>query len=164
VASFAQCLEGSGLAGAGHSGDQDFRHALRLRGGQAVFPPLPLGPLPGPPGLLRPDPLFGRGSPRVAAVHVQAALQLRQPQPEPPDHLPVSVPLRPQPGDLRVLRLYHRPQPRVRSTKPGGIIRHGLIGHAPQAPTPTATRQIDERRNNPATSSGSHRRHQAETQ
>jgi hypothetical protein len=31
VAALAGHLEGSGLAGAGHSGDQDLRHVLRLR-------------------------------------------------------------------------------------------------------------------------------------
>jgi hypothetical protein len=47
---------------------------------------------------------------------------------------------------LRVLRRHHVPQPCVRSTQPGGIIRHGLIGHALKAPTPARTRQIDTRR------------------
>ena len=52
-----------------------------------------------------------------------------------------------KPGDLGSPRLDDRPQPRVRSAQPRGIIRQGLIRHAPQAPTPTVTRQIDKRRN-----------------
>jgi hypothetical protein len=41
------------------------------------------------------------------------------------------------------------PQERHSSTQPGAIIRHGLIGHAPQAPAPATARQIDKRRNQP---------------
>ena len=44
------------------------------------------------------------------------------------------------------------PQPRVRSSQPRHVIRHGLIGHAPKAPTATAADQVDARRN-PACSS-----------
>ena len=62
----------------------------------------------------------------------------------------VRPPARPQRLDLRGPRCRHGPQPRVGSAKPRGIIRHGVIGHAPQAPTPAATRQIGKRRNQPA--------------
>src|SRR5208282_5695708 len=112
----------------------------------AVLPALPLGLLPGPPALLRPDPLLRRRSPRVGAVHPQPALQLSQPQLQPLPQLPLGVQLSPQQRVLRVLRLHHGPQPGVRSTKPRSVISQGLTGHAPQAPTATASRQIDKRR------------------
>jgi hypothetical protein len=51
---------------------------------------------------------------------------------------------------MTVLRLHDRAQPRVGSAQPGSVIRHGLIGHAPQAPTPAGTPQIDKRRSGPA--------------
>ena len=116
-----------------------------------VLPPLALGLLPGPPGLFRPDPLLRRRGPGIGAVHAQAPLQLRQPQPEPPDQLPVGIPPGPQPLDLRGLRLHHRTLPRIRSAKPRSVVRHGLIGHATQAPTPAATPQIDKQRTQPGT-------------
>ncbi len=117
-----------------------------LAAGPAVLPPLPLGLLPRPPGLLRPDPLLRGRSPRVGAVHPQLALQFRQPQLKPPLPHPHGVQLSPQRGDLRSLRLHDSPQPRVRSAKPRGIIRQGIIGHAPQAPTPATANQIGKRR------------------
>jgi hypothetical protein len=57
------------------------------------------------------------------------------PKLQPPLALPRRVKSRLQHPDLGILRPQHLPQPRVRSTQPGGVIRHGLIGHAPQAPT-----------------------------
>jgi hypothetical protein len=47
---------------------------------------------------------------------------------------------------FRGLRLHHGPQPGIRGAKTRVIIRQRLIRQAPQAPTPTATRQIDKRR------------------
>jgi len=111
----------------------------------AVLPALPLGLLPGPPALLRPDPLLRRRSPRVGAVHPQPALQLSPPLPQ----FPPGVQLSPQQRVLRVLRLHHGPQPGVRSTKPRSVISQGLTRHAPQAPTAAASRQIDKRRSRP---------------
>ena len=116
----------------------------------AVLPALPLGLLPRPPRLLRPDPLLRRRRPRIGAVHPQAALQFRQPQLKPPLPFPHRIQLSPQQRVLRVLCLHHRTKPRVRSAQPRGIIRQELIRHAPQAPTPAATRQIDNRRNQTA--------------
>jgi hypothetical protein len=46
-----------------------------------------------------------------------------------------------QARDIRVPLRQQLPQPHIRSTEPGGIIRHGLTTHAQQAPTPAATRQ-----------------------
>ena len=69
----------------------------------------------------------------------------------------------PQSRDLRGPRSSTtRPQPRVCSTQPGSVIGHGLVGHAPQAPTPAATRQIDKRRSRPRLKPG--HRHQTEMQ
>jgi hypothetical protein len=84
--------------------------------------------------------------PRVRAVHPQPALQLRQPQLRRPPQLPLRVQARPQRRGLRGPVRQQLPQPRVRSTQPRHIIRHGLLGHAPQAPTATARDQIDTRR------------------
>ena len=73
--------------------------------------------------------------------------------PAPPAAAPAAVPAPARPPappaarDLRVLRRHHGPQPRVGSAKPRSVIRHGLTGHASQAPTPAATPQIDKRRN-----------------
>jgi ADP-ribose pyrophosphatase YjhB (NUDIX family) len=78
--------------------------------------------------------------PRIGAVHPQAALQFRQSQLKPPFPFPHRIHLSPQQRVLRVLRLHHRPQPRVRSAQPRGVIRQELIRHAPQAPTPAAPR------------------------
>ena len=110
----------------------------------AVPASLPLRLLPRPPLFLGPDPLLRGRRPRVRAVHPQPALQLRQPQLQPPLALPRRVKAAPQHPDLGVLRPQRLPQPRVRSTQPG-VIRHGLIGHAPQAPTSAAADQIDKR-------------------
>jgi hypothetical protein len=113
----------------------------------AVLAAIPLRFLPPrPPRLFSPDSLLRGRRPRVRAVRPQPALQLRQPQFQPPLALPRRVKARLQHPDLGVLRPQHLPQPRVRSTQPGGVIRHGLIGHAPRAPTATATDQIDARR------------------
>jgi hypothetical protein len=65
--------------------------------------------------------------------------------PPPPAAAPAAVPApAPHPAppphrDLPVLRLHDRAQPRVGSAQPGRVIRHGLIGYAPQAPTPAGT-------------------------
>lgn len=74
----------------------------------------------------------------VRAVHPEPALHLRQPQPEPSLPLQRSVKVRPQRRDLHVLRLRYGAKPRVRRTKPRGIITHRLIGHARRLPQPTA--------------------------
>ncbi len=50
----------------------------------AVPAALPLGLLPGPARLLRPDPFLRAGRPGVRAVHRQPALHFRQPQLHPP--------------------------------------------------------------------------------
>src|SRR5260370_161762 len=113
----------------------------------AVLAPLPLRllPLPGLSPLFSPDPLPRRRRPRVRAVHRQAALQLSHPQLKPPPALPRAVQrFLQRHGLLRPVR-QQATQPRVRSTQPGSIIRHRLIGHAPQAPTATTPNQIDSR-------------------
>jgi hypothetical protein len=43
-----------------------------------------------------------------------------------------------------------RPGRLTGSTQPGSVIRHGLIGHAPQAPAPAGTQQIDSAEAAPA--------------
>ena len=73
------------------------------------FRALPLGLLPRPPCLFRPDPLLRPRRPRVRAVHRQPPLQLRQPQLQPPPQLPLRLQLRRQHRDLLVLRLRSRP-------------------------------------------------------
>jgi len=50
-----------------------------------------------------------------------------------------------QARDVRIPLRQQLPQPRVRSTKPSSIIRHGLTSHAQQAPTPATTRQTGNR-------------------
>jgi hypothetical protein len=113
----------------------------------AVLAALPLGLLPRPPCLLSPDALLRTRRPRVGAVHPQPALQLSQPQLEPPLTLPRRVKARPQRRDLPVRQ--QPPKPRVRSPQPGGVISSELIGHAPQASTAAAADQIDARRTGP---------------
>jgi hypothetical protein len=78
----------------------------------AVLAALPLGLLPRPPCLLSPDTLLRTRRPRVGAVHPQPALQLSQPQLEPPLTLPRRVKARPQRRDLPVPV---RQQPRSRA-------------------------------------------------
>ena len=95
-----------------------------------------------PPGLFHPDPLPGGRRPGVRAVHPEPALHLRQPRPQPP----FPLQRRRQHRDLPVLHLHDRAQPRVGSTQPGSVIRHGLIGHAPQALTPAGAPQIGKPR------------------
>ena len=82
---------------------QALPRVARLAARLAVLPPAPvrvstldLPPFP------RPDPLFRRGGSGVRAVLAQPPLQLLQPQLKPPYQLPVSIPLSPQPRDLRV--------------------------------------------------------------
>ena len=64
---------------------------------------------------------------------------------EPPLPLPGRLQLRPQHLVLGIPRLHHSTQPRQQLTLLRSVVRHGLIGHAPEAPTPAATSQIDER-------------------
>ena len=97
----------------------------------AVPAALTLGLLPRPPRLLRPDPLLRTGSPRVDAVHRQAALYLRQPQLQPPLPLQRRLQGRRQHRDLLILRPDHSPQPRDQVTLLTASPR--LIGHEPQA-------------------------------
>ena len=96
----------------------------------AVPAALTLGLLPRPPRLLRPDPLLRTGSPRVRAVHRQAALYLRQPQLQPVLPLQRRLQGRRQRRDLLILCPDHSPQPRDQVT----LLRMGGLPEAWIAP------------------------------
>jgi hypothetical protein len=78
------------------------------------------------------------------------ALQLSQPQLEPPVTLTLTLTLtrrvkaRPQRRDLPIPVRQQPPQPRIRSPQPGGVISSELIRHSRQASTAAAD-QIDAR-------------------
>ena len=124
---------------------QAFPLVTGLAAALAVLPALPLGLLPGPPCLFRPDPLLRAGRARVRAVHRQPPLQLRDPQLQPAFPIPRCRGLRsrrPEPGqrhlqarrqhrDLLILRPDHSPQPRNQVTLLASY--PGLIGHEPKA-------------------------------
>ena len=78
----------------------------------AVLPALPLRFLTlRAAAFSRPDRLLRGRRARIGAVHPQPALQLRQPQLQPPLPLPGRVKLGPQYLVLGILRLHHGPQP-----------------------------------------------------
>src|ERR1019366_4729076 len=98
-----------------------------LAAGLAVLAPLPLRGIPVAPlstaPLSGPDTLLRRRRARIGAVHPQSSLQLRDPQLQPSQQLPLRLQIRPQPGvrdpqrgKLGVLRLDHRTQPRSQLT------------------------------------------------
>lgn len=102
--------------------------------------PLRLAPLP------RPDALLRRRGARVTAVRPQPPFQLLQPQLKPPPQLTLSLQLRPQRRVLGIPRPSHGTQPREQLALPRvRIPLASLIRHAPNAPTPAGTRQIDQR-------------------
>ena len=112
----------------------------------AVLPALPLRLLPRPPRLLRPDPLPRLGVPEsVLSIPSRRSSSASRSPSRRRSSRSASSSAR-STRVLRVLRLHHGPQPGVRSTKPRSVISQGLTGHAPQAPTATASRQIDKRR------------------
>ena len=109
----------------------------------AVLAPLPLRglplALPRLPALPRPDRLLRRRRARIGAVHPQPPLQLGDPQFQPPPQLPLRLQVRahrgkplPQRGELSVLGLDHRAQPRDQLTLLSG--RTGQIGHFDTSP------------------------------
>src|SRR6266581_4082533 len=76
-----------------------------------VLPALPLRFLPQRAAALpRPDRFLRARRSRIRAVHREPALQLRQPQLQPPLPVPGRGQLRPQRRDLGILRLHHGTQ------------------------------------------------------